>query len=222
MNLGMAGDTSRALNPEAYDTEPAKNFAAAVSDEIENFREKQGGFRGGQSQTGLLADLLLQRIPGPEVWINQRAWHTFLTDLEVMKACCGRLGISRREYINSCLDLLHPPNWEALFWMGAWLDQLVETLMTADSTTAERLREAQEQAISEHRKKAASTAAHAKFEKRYAGPKQWVQEHWLNKGGPEYDGNKSKFARDYVLLIKDRYAVDITHATITNTWLKDI
>jgi hypothetical protein len=103
--------------------------------------------------------------------------------------------------------------------MGAWLDQLAETLLTADTSVRERV-EAKAHAQTAMRAKMASLGGKGRSEKLYAHPKQWVKDHWCNKGEQEYDGNKSKFARDYVSLVKEQFGRDITQTTITNSWLK--
>ncbi|MBA2660087.1 MAG: hypothetical protein H0U72_11305 [Nitrosospira sp.] len=93
-------------------------------------------------------------------------------------------------------------------------------LLAEDAITASSAEEAIQPLTSEFISSNARSIANKGHEPRRTA-KDWVVSEWM-KYKLDYKNNKSFFARDYALRVKNERGVRITERTIANKWLKNI
>ena len=155
---------------------------------------------------------LLSSSPGAYDPTTFASWSNYL-DFEVLGRCANTLSISIGALLGRIVEELHPNNWELLFWQGAYyreMDARIDTEIRSEDQ-AEKF-EAQKLEI-------AKAGGDARHKKHYGGPKAFVLNEWTANQA-SYKRNKTKFAVDYVRRIKHEFGKDVSHATISDSWLK--
>lgn len=116
--LGIEVDTvSLDADQFSYDSK-THELARVVSEEVEAQRAIEGG-RKPQSN-----NYLRQLLIDPDVFFNvasQKRWYEFVTEFGLLQRCAKRLQLELLDVIERITKEIHPPNWQALFWMHAWL-----------------------------------------------------------------------------------------------------
>jgi hypothetical protein len=52
---------------------------------------------------------------------SRKHWHEFITEFKLLQRCGDRLNLGLLDLIERIYKQIHPPNWQTLFWMHAWL-----------------------------------------------------------------------------------------------------
>lgn len=216
MNLDLENQSSLELDPNQYEPDTdAVAFAKNVSHAIEVRRVRLGGVKGGQ-RNSLLVALSRNQTISESHHINRKHWFEFLTDGELVMECCKGLNVSEIGFLGQCLDKLHPPNWETLFWKRAY----IQTAATGAPSNA-----MQEIFLEEEKKQWKKTMASASAKKRHASSnaaRDWVIKEWRDSGKVGHGGNKTDFARAFVPRVLRERGVEVTEKTIRESWLKGL
>ena len=116
--LGIEVDTV-SLDAEQFKDDPKTyELARIVSEEVEAQRMVEGGRR--LENINYLKQLTLE----PDVFFrvaNRKRWYEFITEFELLARCAERLPLGVLDLIERIYKEIHPPNWETLYWMSAWL-----------------------------------------------------------------------------------------------------
>lgn len=95
--------------------------------------------------------------------LNRKPWYEFLTTFDALRRCANRLGLSVPDTIKRISTEIHPPNWQTLFWMRAFLGEVRNRSAEVAEVTGDFNKRVQDEAVrivSEGAKKAAG-ARHA-------------------------------------------------------------
>jgi len=57
-------------------------------------------------------------------YVDTLPWDDLLLSPDVVRKCTERLKITPIELLNVAISKCHPSNWQALFWMREWFDQI--------------------------------------------------------------------------------------------------
>lgn len=221
MSNGLMG-----WNEEWYDLSPANHRASAdlvrfVSDQVEAHRaairaSTEPEVKKGERQLDLLGLPAKHDIYA----IDRQRWYELLTDLGLIEKCADAFKVPMEEFLTLVIEQFRVPNWQVFFWIREYL-KLSRRLTYTDAAA---LQEAQRKAIQAHLAQQSRAGAQGRDEKLYAGPREWVQQHWAAKGIEEYGGNRSAFARDYVVLVEEKFGKKskVTVTTIAREWLKGL
>ena len=116
--LGIEVDTV-SLDAEQFKHHPnTYALALVISEEVEAQRVVEGGRR--PADNNYLKQLLLDPSVFSRV-ANRKLWHEFVTEFELLQRCGERLNLGLLDLIERIHREIHPPNWQTLFWMHAWL-----------------------------------------------------------------------------------------------------
>lgn len=138
--FGGIGSGSLTFDAELYKEDPkVYELACVIRDEIGSLRVIHEGQRT-PPKNRLVGLLDGSGLPAP--------WYSYLTNLDLLKHSAARMGCSMREIIERIRGEFSPPNWEALFWMQAFLES-VEEKLDAENAWAQREEAAKSQARSE-------------------------------------------------------------------------
>lgn len=155
---------------------------------------------------------LLSSSPGAYDPTTFTPWFTYL-DFEVLNRCASALSISLGVLLGRIVKELRPDNWESLFWQGAYYRER-DARIDIESQSEDQAEKFEAQKL-----EIAKAGGDARHKKHYGGAKAFVLNEWtLNQAS--YKRNKTKFAVDYVRRIKHEFGKDISHATISDSWLK--
>lgn len=173
------------------------------------FREKHGPWQ--PSTNALMAAV------GTYDWSASKPWGEYAESFDVLERCRAELGVPLGEVAKRIALELRPENWEVIYWKGTWLQALdqaanVKWQMHLQTQAIERAKKKQRQD--------AIDAANAKH-KDHTEAKEFVLSQW-QLYRDSYKGNRTKFAKRYVEVIKEELGLEVAHRTISAEWLKGI
>jgi hypothetical protein len=180
---------------------------AARAADVAKLEAEHGEFMPNQN--------LLMALTRPASWCASTNWSEYLTD-ETLRRCAAVLKISTGALLKRIVSELHPANWEVLFWRGAWHRQVEESSL--EVVDLEMRLEEQAEKFEAQKRANAKAGGHASHEKEYGSAKAFVLAEWT-KHKDSYGGNKTAFARHYVLKVKAECDRVVTQRTIANSWL---
>ena len=168
--LGIELDTV-SLDAEQFSDDPGiYALAKVVSEEMDAQRDIQSVRAGievrkfvGSQRVGYtrISDFLKPELLTAR--LDREPWYAFLTNLDALRRCAERLGLSVPDAIKRISTEIHPPNWQTLFWMRAFLVEAHNRHGELAKVAAEFDKRVQDEAVrivSEGAKKAAG-ARHA-------------------------------------------------------------
>ncbi|HEX2541495.1 MAG TPA: hypothetical protein VHM00_10480 [Caldimonas sp.] len=144
-------------------------------------------------------------------------WFEYLTREAVLSRCAPALNLDRGELAMRIATELRPQNWQVFFWMGSWYSTIAQSFEKSIALTIVQRKLAE----LEQRKAAMARAGGHARHRHEAAARAFVIAHWRLERA-EYNGNRSAFARDYVPRLKREYDVDVSHKTVSASWLKGI
>lgn len=155
---------------------------------------------------------LLSSTPGSYDPSTFTPWFHYL-EFEVLTRCASTLTISVGELLDRIVEELRPENWQLLFWQGAYF-RAVEAQTDTEIQLQDQVEKFEAQKL-----EIAKAGGDARHKKHYAEIKSFVLYEWALHHA-SYKRNKTKFAADYVRRIKHEFGKDVSHATISDSWLK--
>lgn len=207
-SLGLEGRELEIARVIAEETEAHRAFEKGqIPPEAEARRVVPSlGLLGGYSET---SDADERRT-----YLDSLPWDELFTRGLVHSLCAQRTGLGHVAVAGFALDKCRPRNVSAFFWYAQWIARALDSHTKEEAEVL--VRSAQEDA--------ARRSGIAGADERW-GPmreaKEWTQAQWADQK-TAYDGNKSRFARDMLGLVKQRFSrIDnVTDRTIREIWLK--
>lgn len=118
--LGINLDTV-SLDAEQFKDAPGTYaLALVVRDEAEAQRASDRA-NGVQRAEALTLRQLVIDPASLERWASRKPWYEYLAAFSVLERCAGKLDLSLPETIERIAKEIHPPNWQTLYWMHAYL-----------------------------------------------------------------------------------------------------
>lgn len=206
------------LDIARYENSPAYELAVVVHRETEVERAAEAlAFRLKLGDTPVPTNALAAAALGlPFDPSKARPWFDYLTS-EVVDRCAVALDITDGVLLGRVVSDLRPPNWEMLFWQGAYYRAIED--LNLEIVDAEMKLEEQAERFEAQKQANAKAGGDASHESQYGKAKAFVLAEWaMHKG--LHGGNKSQFARKYVGEVLKTCDRVVTHKTIATSWLK--